>query len=101
MLPICRRLLAGYNPWDVYDILNFPSLVYNGSFLESDDTGAGNCGRFGICKEDFVTIRIQFLPKTKLGRWPVGLIVVFLSLITLGNFVVKIQGPRDDQTFFD
>ena len=45
--------------------------------------------------------KFSFLPKTKLGKWSVGLIIIFFLLIILGNFIVKVQGPRDDQTFFD
>ena len=43
--------------------------------------------------------KVQFLPKTTTGKWSVGLIIAFFLLVTLGNFIVKIQGPRADQTF--
>lgn len=44
---------------------------------------------------------IIFIPKFTLGRWSVGLIIAFFVLLAIGNFIVKIQGPRADQTFFD
>ena len=45
--------------------------------------------------------KFSFLPKTKLGKWSVGFIVAFFSLFTIFNTIVRIQGSRDDQTFFD
>lgn len=41
------------------------------------------------------------MPKTKLGKWSVGLSVVFFLLLATGIFIISRQGPRIDQTFFD
>jgi len=44
---------------------------------------------------------IAFLPKTKIGRRTVGLIICFFLLFIAFHFMISLQGPRDDQTFFD
>ena len=41
------------------------------------------------------------MPKTKLGKWSVGLVVAFFLLLATGIFIVSRQGPRADQTFLD
>src|SRR3989344_7112161 len=41
------------------------------------------------------------MPRTKLGKWSVGLAVAFFFLLATGIFVILRQGPRADETFFD
>lgn len=45
--------------------------------------------------------KFNLLPKTHLGKWAFGLIGIFFFFILLANLVVLLQGPRDNQTFFD
>lgn len=45
-------------------------------------------------------IMLTFLPKTKLGKWAVGLIVVFFALFILFQLLVA-SGQRGGETFFD
>lgn len=40
-------------------------------------------------------------PKTKLGKWSVGLVSAFFLLAATGNLIIYLQGPRNDETFFD
>jgi len=44
---------------------------------------------------------IDFMPKTILGKWSVGLVLLFFFLLATGILVISRQGPRVDQTFFD
>lgn len=39
------------------------------------------------------------MPKTRLGKWSVGLVVVFFVLLGIGQIIVRFQGSREDQTF--
>ena len=41
------------------------------------------------------------MPKTRLGRWSVGLVIAFFLFLATGIFVISRQGPRLDETFFD
>lgn len=34
------------------------------------------------------------LPKTRLGKWSVGLIIIFFLLFVMGNLIVRLQGPK-------
>lgn len=45
-------------------------------------------------------MRISFVPKTILGKWSVGLIIVFFLLFALFQFLVA-SGQRGGATFFD
>lgn len=40
------------------------------------------------------------MPKTRLGKWSVGLVIVFFVLLAIGQIVIRLQGPREDQTFW-
>jgi len=42
-----------------------------------------------------------FLPQTKIGKLAVCLIIAFFVLLIIENLIVKLQGPRADQTFLD
>jgi cell division protein FtsW (lipid II flippase) len=44
---------------------------------------------------------VNFMPKTRLGQWSVGLVVLFFLLFATGIFIISRQGPRTDETFFD
>lgn len=44
-------------------------------------------------------MKINFMPKTRLGKWSGGLIVAFFLLLVIGNFVAALQGPIE-WTFF-
>ena len=44
---------------------------------------------------------MNLLPKTKLGKWSVGLIVAFFLLLATGMFVVSVLGQSGGETFFD
>ena len=46
-------------------------------------------------------IKKIFIPKTNLGKLSLALIVLFFLLIIIFSIIVRIQEPRDDQTFFD
>jgi|SRR3990167_9730085 len=41
------------------------------------------------------------MPKTKLGKWSVGLIIAFFLLLAVGMFVVSVLGQQGGETFFD
>ena len=46
-------------------------------------------------------MRGNFMPKTRLGKWSVGLIVLFFLLFASGIFIISRQEPQPNQTFFD
>ena len=41
------------------------------------------------------------MPKTKLGKWSVGLIIAFCLLLATTMFVVQVLGQEGGKTFFD
>ncbi|WP_379969657.1 hypothetical protein [Ectobacillus sp. sgz5001026] len=43
----------------------------------------------------------KFLPSTFLGKWSIGLLSTFFLLLALGTIVAQVQGPIEDQTFFN
>ncbi|MDD3840846.1 MAG: hypothetical protein PHP06_09810 [Clostridia bacterium] len=45
-------------------------------------------------------MKISFIPQTRLGKWSVGLIIVFFLLFALFQFLVA-TGQRGDATIFD
>lgn len=44
---------------------------------------------------------MNFKPKTSLGFFSVIMIALFFLLIVISLLIVKIQGPRENQTFLD
>ena len=44
---------------------------------------------------------MSVLPKTLLGKWPVGLIILFFLLLATGMFVVSVLGQTGGETIFD
>jgi hypothetical protein len=44
-------------------------------------------------------MKIHFIPKTTPGKWSVGLIIVFIVLLALFQFLVA-SGQRGGETFF-
>jgi hypothetical protein len=44
-------------------------------------------------------MKIHFMPKTVLGKWSVGLIIVFIVLLALFELLVA-SGQRGGETFF-
>lgn len=41
------------------------------------------------------------MPKTRFGKWSVGLIIAFFLLLATGIFVVSVLGQRGGETIFD
>ena len=44
---------------------------------------------------------MSVLPKTLLGKWSVGLIILFFLLLATGMFVVSVLGQTGGETIFD
>jgi len=46
-------------------------------------------------------MKVSFLPKTKLGKWSMWLIVAFFLLLATGIAVVSVFKQEGGETFFD
>ena len=44
-------------------------------------------------------IKDYFVPSTKLGKWSLGLIIIFIILMIIVNIIVSVQGLRSGKTF--
>ena len=42
-----------------------------------------------------------FMPRTALGKWSVGLVILFFLLLATGMLVVSVWKQRGGETFFD
>jgi hypothetical protein len=46
-------------------------------------------------------MKVYVLPKTKLGKWSAGLVVLFFLLLATGMTVVSVFKQEGGETFFD